>query len=106
MRTFEAYEKQEFEYSRGMSRAEDLEKKLGVAIWFRVYRWPDAGLIKCVCLLDYIAEGTESVRPNDSVTPDEAELIAAVGAFWSMQNARRRQFLESQMSIHDQKEHT
>jgi hypothetical protein len=108
MRTFEAYEKQEFEFSKGMSRAEDLERKLGSASWYRFYRWPEAGMIKCVCLVDYISEGSESIRPhaNGLVTPEEADLIAAVSAFWSMQNSRRRQFLESQMSIHNQKEFT
>jgi hypothetical protein len=106
MRTFEAYEKQEFEFSKGMERAEDLERKLGAASWYRFYRWHEAGLIKCVCLVNHVSEGSESIRPNASVTLDEAELIAAVSAFWGMQNARRRQFLESQMSIHDQKEFT
>jgi hypothetical protein len=97
--SFEVYEQQSRSYGLTFERAEDLELKLGHGSWCRFYRRGVDGHttdICCVCLWPEFAEGCEFVRNHrDNVTQSEAELIAAVTAFWHMQNNRRRVFLES-----------
>jgi hypothetical protein len=95
---FEKYESQELELCEGMERAEDLEKKLGQAGWYRVYRWDAAGMVRCMAV-DDLSSGGGFVIENDYATKAESELVAAVKAFCLMQRARRLRFLESQEKI-------
>jgi hypothetical protein len=101
-KAFDEFERQELEYCPGMERAEDLEKKLSGTGWYRIYRWKSAGIVKCICWVSNIVAGYDFIRQNEYATELESELIAAASAFWMMQENRRRAFLETQLSIHDQ----
>jgi hypothetical protein len=95
---WDEYEKQEKTFGQNLSRAFDLEKKLG-ASFFRVYRWGDAGMIKCVALFNTaLAVGEGFVIENRGNTKPDADLIAAVDAYHNMQRLRRLWFLESQFT--------